>query len=209
MPRNLNALLRYKQIDECLRNKYVDCTIARMQEKCSEHLGEHRGVYKKISERTIRDDIRVMRGDSLGFNAPIVVNNGVYSYSEEGYSISHRSIDDMNLLKDIMMMLLEEKDNISSPKLDTILDDLSYKTGIEVPRARKEAEQDQSFDRDVCASVSYCKSGPDEEYVKYSYLGRLIDKFRHYLKDSDIEDSIFESEEPSHLYSWREILEII
>ena len=208
MPRNLNALLRYKQIDECLRNKYVDCTIARMQEKCSEHLGEHRGIYKKISERTIRDDIRVMRGDSLGFNAPIVVNNGVYSYSEEGYSISHRSIDDMSLLKDIMMMLLEEKDNISSPKLDTILDDLSYKTGIEVPRAREEAEQDQPYGCGVSASVSYCKSGPDEEYTP-DYLDRLIDKLRHYLKDSDNDDSVFESKEPSHLYSWREILEII
>lgn len=79
MPTNLNALIRYKQIDKCLHNRYVPCTIARLQEACSEALGEHRGIYRQISERTIRDDLRVMKSDMLGFNAPIVFKGGYYS----------------------------------------------------------------------------------------------------------------------------------
>ncbi len=133
MPSNLNALIRYKQIDRCLRNRFVNCTISRMQKKCSEQLAEHRGIYKLVSERSIREDIKTMRGDSLGFNAPIVVKNGTYSYSDENYSIFKTSIDDIELLKTVMLLLIDEKDNIANPKLKSVLTDLSIKTGIELP----------------------------------------------------------------------------
>ena len=94
MPSNLNALVRYKQIDKCLRNKFVNCTIERMQKMCSEQLGEYRGVYKLVSERTISDDIKTMSGDSLGFNAPIVMKDGVYNYNHDSFSIFNSSIND-------------------------------------------------------------------------------------------------------------------
>ena len=112
MPTNLNALIRYKQIDACLRNPYVKCTIERLQEVCSEAMGEFRGIYKLVSERTIRDDIRVMRSNILGFNAPIEFEDGNYIYYKEDYSIFKTPVTEVQLLKDILKILLERNDNI-------------------------------------------------------------------------------------------------
>ncbi|MCK5908126.1 MAG: hypothetical protein KAG37_11060 [Flavobacteriales bacterium] len=191
MPSNLNALIRYKQIDKCLRNKYVDCTIARMIEMCSEQLGEYRGVYKKVSERTIRDDIKTMRGDSLGFNAPITVSNGTYIYSEENFSIFNSSIDDMDLLKKILLMLIDEKDNISSSNLSVILNALSMKTGITLPVEYVEEdaaleEFNKMIDANICYSISL--DADDELYSRSTF------DFKEEPK-----------EEPTHLYSWKDI----
>lgn len=196
MPSNLNALIRYKQIDKCLRNKYVDCTIARMIDMCSIQLGEYRGVYKQVSERTIRDDIKTMRGDSLGFNAPITVSNGVYSYSDEHFSIFNSSIDDMDLLKKVLLMLLEEKSNISNPKLDSILYALSIKTGVTLPVE----------DIDKRARIlNYSKNM--NRNVSYSLRDEADDKLFGESTSISLEDSAeFDS---SHLYSWEDILDII
>jgi len=50
MPTNLNALIRYKQIDKELRNPYLKSTIKSLQEACSKQLEEHRGIYKLIAD---------------------------------------------------------------------------------------------------------------------------------------------------------------
>lgn len=55
----------------------------------------------EFSERTIREDIRVMRSDMLGFNAPIVQKEGCYSYGERDYSIFKVRIRDAELLEAI------------------------------------------------------------------------------------------------------------
>ena len=198
MPSNLNALVRYKQIDKCLRNKFVNCTIEKMQKMCSEQLGEHRGIYKLVSERTIRDDIKTMRGDSLGFNAPIVVKNGVYNYSKDGFSIFNSSINDMDLLKKVMLILLEEKNNISNPNLDSILTTLSHKTGITLPKKDVDEEKElkefeEMMSSNICHSVSV---GTSDGLYGSSNFG--ID----FLSDENEEIS-------SGLYLWKEILELI
>ena len=113
MPTNLNALIRYKQIDRELRNPYLKTTIKSLQESCSKQLAEHRGVYKLISERTIRDDIRVMRSSALGFNAPIIVEGGIYSYNDSEYSVFKSKIERIDILKDVLNLLIEEKDQIT------------------------------------------------------------------------------------------------
>ena len=195
MPSNLNALIRYKQIDKCLRNKYVDCTIARMIEMCSAQLGGYRGVYKKVSERTIRDDIKTMRGDSLGFNAPIVVRNGAYSYGKEDFSIFNSSIDDIDLLKKVLLMLLEEKSNISNPKLDSILNILSMKTGITLPvEDVEESAEVEEFrgiiDSNICYSIGL--KADDELYGGSTFS---------FSDESSEVDS-------SHLYSWKDIFKL-
>ena len=141
MPANLNALIRYKQIDLCLRNKYLKATIKVMQEKCSGQLAEYRGVYKLVSERTIRDDIRVMRSGALGFNAPILVKDGVYSYEDKDYSIFNTPVTEMDLLKKIFKMLIRESSVINDPDLQTILERLSDLTGIEIEKPEREAPQ--------------------------------------------------------------------
>ena len=124
MPTNLNALIRYKQIDRELRNPNLKTTIKSLQVACSEQLAEHRGIYKLISERTIRDDIRVMRSEALGFNAPIVVEDGVYSYSNTMYAVFNATIEDESLLTVILDLLLEEKQNIKSDRIDDVINEL-------------------------------------------------------------------------------------
>ena len=197
MPSNLNALVRYKQIDKCLRNKYVNCTIEKMQKLCSEQLGEHRGVYKQVSERTIRDDIKTMRGDALGFNAPIVVKNGVYSYDDENFSIFKSSIDDMELLKDVMKILLEEKDKIENPKLKKVLSALSMKTGITLPTELVEEDEsavkefEQLLDQKVCYSIGLDADDDLYNSISFGFFNKAPKKVK------------------TSLYSWKDILELL
>ncbi|MEX5689673.1 hypothetical protein, partial [Pseudomonas silesiensis] len=87
MPVNLNALIRCKTIDECLSNKNLKCTISVLMEKCSEKLSESQGLYTGVSERTIRNDIRILRSDILGFNAPIKIEEVVYIYEDIDFTI--------------------------------------------------------------------------------------------------------------------------
>jgi hypothetical protein len=125
MPANLNALIRYKQIDRCLKNPFVDCTIQKMQELCSEALGEFRGIYKQVSERTIRDDIRVMRSEMLGFNAPIEFKDGVYYYTDKDYSIFNVPVSETNLLIEIYMMLKNEFNKLPAKEVTTLLNKIA------------------------------------------------------------------------------------
>src|SRR5512137_855769 len=97
MPANLNALIRYKTINSALYGGNRRWSIPELTEKCSSALAEYRGRYKIVSERTIRDDIRVMRSDILGYNAPIKQQSGLYYYSDPLYSIINVSITDSGL----------------------------------------------------------------------------------------------------------------
>ena len=73
MPANRNALIRYKTIDTCLRNRFRKWTLEDIMEKVSDTLYEYEGMDKGISRRTIQADIQMMRSDKLGCFAPIVV----------------------------------------------------------------------------------------------------------------------------------------
>ena len=58
MPANRNALIRYKTIDNCLRNKYEKeyRTLEDLIDACSDALYEYEGITKGISRRTIQMD---------------------------------------------------------------------------------------------------------------------------------------------------------
>jgi hypothetical protein len=47
-----------------------------------------------ISERTILEDIRIMRSNILGFNTPIMQWDGYYYFEDRDYSIFHVIIQD-------------------------------------------------------------------------------------------------------------------
>lgn len=66
MPVNKNALIRYKTIDRCLRNKYRRWTLDDLVEACSDALNEMEGITRGVSVRTVQADIQVMRSDKLG-----------------------------------------------------------------------------------------------------------------------------------------------
>lgn len=90
MPVNKNALLRYKTIDICLRNRARKWTLEDLIVACSDALYEYTGKDAYISRRTIQLDLQKMRSDELGYNAPIVVKDKrYYTYEDPDYSITN------------------------------------------------------------------------------------------------------------------------
>lgn len=98
MPANRNALIRYKTIDACLRNRRKKWTLEALMDAVSDALYEYEGIDKGISRRTIQSDLQMMRSDKLGYNAPIIVlDKKYYTYEEEGYSITQIPLNDLDL----------------------------------------------------------------------------------------------------------------
>ncbi|RYZ45252.1 MAG: WYL domain-containing protein, partial [Sphingobacteriales bacterium] len=98
MPANRNALIRYKTIDACLRNRRKKWTLEKLIDAVSEALYELEGIDKGISKRTLQADIQTMRSDKLGYNAPIIVlENKYYTYEDPGYSITRIPLSDQDL----------------------------------------------------------------------------------------------------------------
>jgi hypothetical protein len=156
MPANLNALLRYKTINGCLYGGRRKWSIDELIDACSDALAESRGRYDAVSERTIRDDIRVMRSDILGFNAPIDQNKGLYFYSDPGYSILSVSINDSGLATQIINLLLEIKMTVNHPELENILERLRNMTGMKdepqvVQDRKKSYKESASFEAGIPA----------------------------------------------------------
>jgi len=100
MATNKLALIRYKTIDNCLRNRYRKWTLDSLIEKVSDALYEYEGIKDGVSKRTIQADIQLMRSDKLGYNAPIVVKDRkYYTYADADYSISNSPINDADMEK--------------------------------------------------------------------------------------------------------------
>ena len=90
MPTSKNALIRYKTIDNCLRNRFRKWTLEDLIDACSDALSEFEGRDENVSRRTVQADIQMMRSDKLGYNAPIVVReNKYYTYDDPEYSITN------------------------------------------------------------------------------------------------------------------------
>lgn len=97
---NKNALIRYKTIDKCLRNRFRQWTLNDLIEACSDALYDYEGKDTNVSKRTVQLDIQNMRSDKLGYNAPIVVvDRKYYTYDEDDYSIMNLPISDQDLSK--------------------------------------------------------------------------------------------------------------
>ena len=100
MPVNRNALIRYRTLDNCLRNRYRQWTLEDLIEACSEALYEYEGIDKGVSRRTVQMDLQMMRSDKLGYNAPIVVmDKKYYAYEDPEYSITNIPLTDQDLGK--------------------------------------------------------------------------------------------------------------
>lgn len=97
---NKLALIRYKTIDNCLRQKHRKWTLEDLIEKVSQTLYELEGIHNGVSKRTIQGDIQLMRSNKLGYNAPIVVlKRKYYCYEDANYSISNSPLTDRDMEK--------------------------------------------------------------------------------------------------------------
>ena len=116
MPANKNALIRYKTIDNCLRNKYRRWTLDDLVDACCDALYEMKGITKGVCARTVQMDIQIMRSDKLGYNAPIEVYDRIYyRYADSDYSITDMplTLEDCKLIKEAIVLLKtkEKKEN--------------------------------------------------------------------------------------------------
>ncbi len=113
MSSNKNALIRYKTIDNCLRNRRKLWTLEDLMEACSDALYEYEGKYDLVSKRTIQLDIQNMRSEKLGYEAPIeVYQRKYYRYSDENYSIRNIPVNDndIKVMNDAIQLLKQFKD---------------------------------------------------------------------------------------------------
>ena len=100
MPVNRNALIRYRTIDNCLKNRQRRWTLEDLMDACSEALYEYEGIDKGVSRRSVQMDIQLMRSDKLGYNAPIIVlEKKYYTYEDPDYSITNIPLTDQDLGK--------------------------------------------------------------------------------------------------------------
>ena len=116
MPANKNALIRYKTIDNCLRNKYRRWTLDDLVDACCDALYDMEGITKGVCARTVQMDIQIMRSDKLGYNAPIEVYDRIYyRYADSDYSITDMplTLEDCKLIKEAIVLLKtkEKKEN--------------------------------------------------------------------------------------------------
>jgi len=125
MPANKNALIRYKTIDKCLRNRYRRWTLDDLVDAVSDALYDMEGITKGISRRTVQADIQIMRSDKLGYFAPIeVYDNKFYRYSDPDYTIGETALTQDDFLwveKAITLIQDYESGDGCLGELDTIL----------------------------------------------------------------------------------------
>ena len=123
MPANKNALIRYRTIDRCLRNRYRRWTLDDLVDACCDALYDMEGITKGVCARTVQMDIQIMRSDKLGYNAPIVVYDKIYyTYTDPDYSITEMplTMDDCKLIKEAIT-LLDNKDNLDAARVKMVL----------------------------------------------------------------------------------------
>ncbi|MFD2970256.1 helix-turn-helix transcriptional regulator [Sphingobacterium bambusae] len=108
MSTNKAALIRYKTIDNCLRQTHRKWTLEDLIDRVSDALYEFEGIHNGVSKRTIQSDIQVMRSNKLGYNAPIIVlKRKYYTYEDPAYSISNSPLthNDMEKMKEAVDIL--------------------------------------------------------------------------------------------------------
>lgn len=124
MPANKNALIRYKTIDRCLRNKYRRWTLEDLVDACSDALYDMEGIRKGVSVRTVQGDIQIMRSDKLGYNAPIEVYDQMYyRYAAPDYSINDMPLsqEDLDLFNKALELLRKREGENHERELSVIL----------------------------------------------------------------------------------------
>lgn len=113
MASNKNALIRYKTLDKCLKNKYKKYTLEDLIDECSEALFEFEGKESFVSKRTIQLDLQNMRSEKFGYEAPIeVYDRKYYRYSDPDYSIHNISVNesDLKAMNNAVQILKQFKD---------------------------------------------------------------------------------------------------
>lgn len=138
MAQTRNAQLRYRVLDRCFRNHVSPKTFEELKDEINEVFRDLVDDHFEISDRTLREDIRIMR-DSCGFNAPIVarrVGNGQYRYyySDQNFSIFKTALSekDVDTLQSTIEMLGRYRGLPSTAWLEEIISSLELRFDLKV-----------------------------------------------------------------------------
>jgi len=181
MPLNLSALVRYKTINNCLSSirKY---TIRELVDRCSEAISDYKGELTSVSERTVREDIKNMRSDILGFNAPIEQNHGLYYYADRKYDFMNVLIKEEGLVQEIFFMLLDLGDEIHHPKLKGIMKQLEKLLHIE-DECCSMNEMDFDIRADSMEKIQHIESEAEEKHSKTKKIKKEIKTMKEFMPD--------------------------
>ena len=135
MPKNLDAVIRYRVIDRCLRSKgHAFPSKDYLREQCAEVIGVN-----EISVRTLEKDLYEMRNnEALGYFAPIkfdTYKKGYY-YEDASYSIDKLPISEDDLLAiQMASQVLEQYKHIDlfagfKPVVEKLTESLSIRNKV-------------------------------------------------------------------------------
>jgi predicted DNA-binding transcriptional regulator YafY len=97
MPTNKHASFRYRVLNACFRRPRR-WSFDDLIEEVSEQLYEAFGTRQSVSKRTIQYDINLMRSaPPLGFDAPIVCEEGKYFYGDRNFSIENKPLTEKDI----------------------------------------------------------------------------------------------------------------
>ena len=142
MPTNKNALLRYKVLDRCFKNKFKKCTLDDLHNEVLKALKEEKGENATISKRMIQRDIQFMRS-STGYQAPIdTIREGkkvYYRYSDPSFSIFDQPLtkDELSIVKQIYALIAPVEGRFEYRYLKEILLNLDKSLATEIDDSLK------------------------------------------------------------------------
>lgn len=125
MSTNKHASFRYRVLDQCFCNRgRRKWSLSELVTEVSRYLQEEFGTDIVVSKRTIQGDINVMRSQSpRGFNAPILCERGMYSYTDLEYRIEKPPLrqEDLKTLREALALVKQMPGIPQLPLLDLIL----------------------------------------------------------------------------------------
>lgn len=174
MPANKYALLRYRVIDQCLRNKYKPYpSLEQLQEACAEK------IYDDVSISSIEKDLNAMRNESqLGYFAPIKYSrkHKGYYYENEDYSIDDVPLNDTDLeaLKLAAHTLMQFKNTSLFKQFDFAIDKLFNRLNLETEEQRSSQQAIVQFEQSETHGNEYLEAIyqaiVQQKKVEFSYL---------------------------------------
>ena len=124
MSTNRHALIRYRVIDRCLRNKEKVYHLKDLIEECSNEISRYEGKDIEVKRRTIMYDLKFMKDDVKGFGAPIQNDRtDGYFYSIHDFSIFNIPIkkNDLEILRHALLELNQISGKEGFDDLDAVI----------------------------------------------------------------------------------------
>lgn len=147
MSTNLHALIRYRTMDTCFRERRRNRTWEELAAACGDALREYeRSDMRNPSRRTIFGDMDVMKNGKLGYHAPIVHSREWgYHYSNPEFSIERQPLSEeyRSYLGDALFTLKQFTGSTQLTGLDEIIARLEHGVLGEANSHRPVLQMDQ------------------------------------------------------------------